>query len=223
MHGKFLNFAASKGIKNNPDDSLQRQLLMSPQTGESSLKCLIFKTVKRMNKHDVEMRVNLRANTNSKSEQYGHLYPYLDRLSTLDTRGVCDFLLTKNTVYGRDVIEGVLTLFSQCVPDMLSFGVAIQLTGLGTFYPSLTSTPFGAASLDAARQMGVDQIVKGVHVRFLPDSTKLDNITSKKFKERCNLSYHMLETVTKVTTAGKTVYYHSYTPINQDPPNEPTP
>lgn len=176
-----------------------------------------------MNKHEVDLRVNLRANTNSKSEQCGNLYPYLDRLSTLDTRGISDFMLTRNTVYGRDVIEGVITLFSQCMPDMLSMGVGVQLNGLGTFYPSLTSTPYGAASLEAARQMGVDQIVKGVHVRFLPDSTKLDNITSKKFKERCSLTYHMLETVTTVVVAGKKVYYRSYTPINQDTPEPPTP
>ena len=38
---------------------------------------------------NIQMRINLRQNTNRKSDQYGFYYPYIDRTGTLDTRGFC--------------------------------------------------------------------------------------------------------------------------------------
>jgi len=46
-------------------------------------------------------------------------------------------------------------------------------------------------------------VVKGIRIRFLPDSASLDNITSVEFKKKCSLeAAHIVET-RKV--AGKTV------------------
>lgn len=179
-----------------------------------------------MNKTDVEMRVNLRENTNEKSDQFGNLYPVIDRYSTLDTRGFCKHVASHNSIYGRDVIEGVATLFANCTVELLSMGIAVQMTGFGTFYPTLQSRPNGVQSAKEAVELGADNIVEGIHVRFLPDSTKLDNITSKKFKERCTLKLHMFEEVTATVVDGKTVYTHTYTPISEkakETPQPPTP
>ena len=176
-----------------------------------------------MNKTDVEMLVNLRENTNEKSDQFGNFYPYLERTSTLDTRGFCKHVAKHNTIYGRDVIEGVATLFANCTVELLSMGIAVQMTGFGTFYPTLQSRPGGVASMKEAVALGADDIVQGVHVRFLPDSTNLDNITSKKFKEQCSLKLHMLEEVTVTEVDGKKVYKHTYTPISEKAKEAPTP
>ena len=175
------------------------------------------------NKHDIEVRVNLRENTNEKSDQFGLLYPVIDRHSTLDTRGLCDHMESHHSVYGREVIEGVVTMFSNCMIEMISSGVAVQLNGIGTFYPTLKSRPGGVANITEARKLGADDIVQGVHVRFLPDSSDLDNITSKKFKERCALKLNMLEEVTVTEVDGKKVYKHTYTPIYEIDETDPTP
>lgn len=173
--------------------------------------------------HDVEMRVNLRKNTNEKSDQFGHYYPYLDRISTLDTRGLVKHIASHNTIYGREVIEGVVTLFSNCIMELLSTGVAVKLTSIGTFYPTLKSRPGGAATLDEARNYGADDLVTGVHVRFWPDGTDLDDITSKTFKERCTLKLHMIEEITVTTVGDKKVYRHTYKPVYEKDENDPNP
>lgn len=175
-----------------------------------------------MNKTDVEIRVNMRENTNQKSDQYGHFYPYIDRMSTLDTRGLCKHVANHNSIYGREVIEGVVLQITSCTLELLSMGVAVQLTGFGTFYPTLQSRYEGVVSMKEAEELGVDTVVEGIHVRFLPDSTDLDNITSKKFKERCALKLHMFETVINTVVDGKKVTKHVYTPISEDHEN-PTP
>ena len=54
--------------------------------------------------NQVEMRVNMRENTNRKSDQYGQLYPYLDRMGTINQRGLCEQIASSDTIYGRAVI-----------------------------------------------------------------------------------------------------------------------
>lgn len=173
--------------------------------------------------NQVEMRVNMRENTNRKSDQYGQLYPYLDRMGTINQRGLCEQIASSDTIYGRAVIEGVTTIFSKKIFENLAMGVAVQLNGIGTFYPTLKSRPGGVASVTEAKNLGADNIVEGIHVRFLPDSTDLDNITSKEFKKRCVLKLNMLETVTTTEVGGKKVYKHSYVPIYEVDDSEPTP
>ena len=173
--------------------------------------------------HDVQVRVNLRKNSNAKSPEYNHLYPYIERTGTIDTRGFCKHIAGHNTIYGREVVEGVVALFSNCLFELLSIGVAVKLDSIGTFYPTLTSRKGGATSLEEARMVGADDLVTGIHVRFLPDSTKLDDTTSKKFKERCSLKLNMLQTITKKTVGDKKKYIYSYTPIYQDEETQPEP
>lgn len=169
------------------------------------------------------MRVNLRENTNRKSDQFGQLYPYLDRMGTIDQRGLCEQIASSDTIFGRAVIDGVTTLFSKKIFENLAMGVAVQLTGIGTFYPTLKSRPGGVSSVTEAKAFGANNIVEGIHVRFLPDSTDLDNITSKEFKKRCSLKLNMLETVNVTDVEGKKVYKHSYEPIYEIDDSDPTP
>ena len=83
------------------------------------------------------MRINLRENTNEKSDQFGRLYPYIDRVNTITQRGLCDHIAEGDTIFGREVINGVVTLFSKNIFDYLSMGVAVQLDSIGIFYPTV--------------------------------------------------------------------------------------
>ena len=110
---------------------------------------------------NIQVRINLRANSNRKSDYYGHLYPYLDRMGTLDTRGFCKHMSDHGTMFDRATIEGVMTTMQGCLVELLSQGVAVKLTGIGTFYPSVESVKGGAQTLEEAESMGADNLVNG--------------------------------------------------------------
>ena len=174
---------------------------------------------------NIQVRINLRKNTNRKSDQYGNLYPYIDRQGTLDTRGFCKHMSDHGTMFDRATIEGVMTTMQGCLVELLSQGVAVKLTGIGTFYPSVESVPGGAATIEEAQAKGADGLVKGVHVRFLPDDTKLDDITSKSMKEKCSLTLHQLkeEDGTYTTPGGQIQKVWKYIPIGQPEADEEEP
>ena len=65
-----------------------------------------------MAKDKIAVRVNLRQNTNQKSDQYGHYYPYLDKNHTLSLRGLARHIADHGSIYTRDVVQGVLTQMS---------------------------------------------------------------------------------------------------------------
>jgi len=160
-------------------------------------------------KQTIEMRINLRSNNDRKSDYYGHLYPYIDRSATLDTRGFCKHMSDHNTLFDRATVEGVMTTMQGCLVELLSQGVAVKLTGIGTFYPTAESIRGGAENLDEARTLGADGLIEGIHVRFLPDGTKLDDITSKAMKKNCSLKLHQLQ-----------VPDGEYTPAGSDRPRK---
>ncbi len=171
--------------------------------------------------NNISLRINLRSNTNQKSDFYGHLYPYLDRVQTLSMRGFCKHMAEHGTMFDRATITGVMTTMQTCLVELLSQGVAVKLDGIGTFYPTVESIKSGAATLAAAEAMGPDALVAGVHIRFLPDGTELDNITSREMKKNCSLRFHQQQVVTgtkTVTTAGgktRKVNIYKYLPIGQ--------
>ena len=172
----------------------------------------------------IEMRINLRANADRKSDYFGHLYPYIDRTGTLDTRGFCKHMSDHNTLFDRATVEGVMTTMQGCLVELLSQGVAVKLTGIGTFYPTAQSVRGGAENLDEARTLGADGLIEGIHVRFLPDGTKLDDITSKAMKKNCTLRLHQLKQDNGTTTvSGKEKKLYKYVPIGDPTPDAPEP
>ena len=86
-----------------------------------------------------------------------------------------------------DVVYGVLTKFKSCLVELVSTGVAVKLDGLGIFYPTLESK--GA---ETPIQYNVEDYVKGIHIRFTPDNTDDESITSRAFLQKCSLNQRML-------------------------------
>ena len=71
------------------------------------------------------------------------------------------------------------------------------------------------AVLNIAAMDGLNpnDIVKAIHIRFLPDSTKLDNLCGPQFKNRCSLELrNIIDTVT-VTVNGKEKKMQTLKPI----------
>lgn len=137
--------------------------------------------------NSIELRVNLRKNNNEKSDQYGKLYAELETNKTLSLRGLAKHIADHNSIYGRDVITGVLTKLSECVIELVAMGQPVKLDGLGTFYPTAKNVSGGLNSIADAKKIAPALQVAGIHVRFDPEGSQLDDITSKKMKERCSL------------------------------------
>ena len=156
--------------------------------------------------------VDLVKNSNEKSDNFGRYYGRAVHTQTLSTRALAKHIADHNSVYGRDVIEGVLMKFSECIPELVSQGIGVKLDGLGIFYPTLQNKPSGVAT-PADFNAGTD--IVGVHVRFRPDGTDLDNLTYKAFKEKTQLRSRNVVTITKTTVDGRVKRTQTYTPIEQ--------
>ena len=136
-----------------------------------------------MANNKITMRYNVRKERNSKSKSFGKFFGVADRLSTLSTRGLAQHMHEHNCPYGLDTIVGVLTRLSSCVPELVAQGVGVKLDGIGTFYPTLKNKTGGS---DTVKDFTAD-LIEGVRVRFTPDGSALDNITSRVFREKVQL------------------------------------
>ena len=167
--------------------------------------------------NSIELRVNLRKNNNEKSDNFGKLYAELDTNKTLSLRGLAKHIADHGSIYTRDVITGVLTKPSECIPELVAQGQPVKLDGLGTFYPSAESAKGGLTDLAEAKNTNPADFVKGIHVRFTPEGEALDNLTSRVFKERCSLTWGNLVEITgkKASASGRTeVPVYKLTPIS---------
>ncbi len=136
----------------------------------------------------IALGINLRKNKISGSAGYGKYYPEVDTQKTLSLRGFAQHMVDHGSIYGRSIVEGVLLQITDCLPELVAQGVPVQLGSLGTFYPT-AEVAKDAAVLNIAAMEGLNpnDIVKAIHIRFLPDSTKLDNLCGPQFKNRCSL------------------------------------
>ena len=113
------------------------------------------------------------------------------------------------------MVEGVLLQIVDCLPELVAQGVPVQLGSLGTFYPTAEVTPKTGAVANIAAMDGLNpnDIVKAIHIRYLPDSTKLDNLCGPKFKNRCTLELRNIIDTQEVTINGKTKKVQTLKPI----------
>ena len=148
--------------------------------------------------------INLRQNKIIGSSAYGKYYPEVDTQKTLSLRGFAKHMTDHGSLYGRAIVEGVLMQITECLPELVAQGVPVQLGNLGTFYPT-AEVAKDAAVLDIPQMDGLNpnDIVKAIHIRFLPDATKLDNLCGPKFKDACTLELRNIIDTQKVTVNGK--------------------
>ena len=152
----------------------------------------------------IAMGINLRQNKIIGSSAYGKYYPEVDTQKTLSLRGFAKHMTDHGSLYGRAIVEGVLMQITECLPELVAQGVPVQLGNLGTFYPT-AEVAKDAAVLDIPQMDGLNpnDIVKAIHIRFLPDATKLDNLCGPKFKDACTLELRNIVDTQKVTVNGK--------------------
>ena len=67
--------------------------------------------------------------------------------------------------------------------ELLQGGQPVKWDGLGTFTPTIESVKGGATEAQLKAGVDVREVINGVHIRFIPENEKGEEITSRKFKD----------------------------------------
>ena len=146
-----------------------------------------------------------RQNTNDGSSAYGKwfLTPYWPE--TLNLRGLIERVAFSQSVYSRDIVEGVITKLTEVMVELLKSGQPVKWDGLGTFTPNIHSS-----GVNDTASVSVEQI-KGVSINFIPENAKGEQLTSKKLKDLCTFDIQgRIETTKKTKTSANGKEYATY-------------
>ena len=95
----------------------------------------------------------VKQNLNQYNAGYGQWYAKVKALETLNTRKLANHISEHGSIYTPDVVYGVLEKFRSCLVEMLLESKKVKIEGLG----------------------------KALHIRFLPEQTTEENISSREF------------------------------------------
>lgn len=134
--------------------------------------------------------VVLAKNNNEENAGFGHYYPRTNKPQTLDLRGLIERVAFDQSVYSRDIIEGVVQRLTSIMVEQLEAAQPIKWEGLGTFSPIVESKKHGCTKAQIlAGKANADDLVKGIHIRFAPENKKHEAITSRKFADLCSFQF----------------------------------
>ena len=114
----------------------------------------------------------------SESVMYGKWYARLKSIETMSMGKLAKHISEHGSVFTEDVVEGVMKKFKTCLLEMLLESKKVKINGLGTFYLTAECQKGGA---DKEEDFNVKEHLKALHIRFLPDQTAEDNISSREF------------------------------------------
>ena len=114
----------------------------------------------------------------SESVMFGKWYARLKSIETLSTERLAKHIFEHGSVFTADVVEGVMKKVKTCLVEMLLESKKVKIAGLGTFYLTCECQKGGA---DKEEDFNVNQHLKALHIRFLPDQAQEDNLSSREF------------------------------------------
>ncbi len=123
----------------------------------------------------------LRKFKNARSSANNRWFAYVNRQGTLSTRGLAQHMVEHGVLTNRADVEAILIKLSECIPELVAQGYGVKLNGIGIFYPTIANVKGGA---ETVADFNLAQNVKGVRFRFPPDSTNLDDLTTKAFGKK---------------------------------------
>ena len=123
----------------------------------------------------------VKQNQNSSSVAYGKWFAQVKTLETLNTRKLAQHISEHGSIYTPDVVYGVLEKFRSCLVEMLLESKKVKIEGLGTFYCTLENEKGGAQKKE---DFNVNRHLRALHIRFLPEQTTEENISSREFLKK---------------------------------------
>jgi len=134
-----------------------------------------------MAKHSLVMGYLLRKNKNATSSAFNRWFAFVDRMGVLSTRGLAQHMIEHGLVSNRAEVESVLIKLSECIPELVAQGYSVKLDSIGIFYPTIANNKGGAES---PSDFNLAKHIAGVRFNFRPDSTDLDDLTTKAFGKK---------------------------------------
>lgn len=151
----------------------------------------------------IKFPVVYKKNTNQYNSAFGKFYPEAERPETLSLRGLVQRVAFDQSVYSQDIIKGVIERLTKVMVELLQSGQAVKWDGLGTFLPGIQATKGGVTKdqlLNGDAKASLAMSIAGVTINFIPENSKGDELTSRKFKDLCEFE---LKGVVKLTKVGK--------------------
>ena len=149
----------------------------------------------------IQFPIVYKQNQNAESSGYGKYYPYAWKPDTLTLRGLIERVAMDQSVYSRDIVEGVIQRLTKVMVELLQAGQPVKWDGLGTFTPTVESVKGGYSEAQIKAGASVRDVIAGVHIRFIPENEKGEEITSRKFKD---LVTFMVEGIALRVEVGQT-------------------
>ena len=141
-------------------------------------------------------------NQNVQSAAYGKYYPEAYPPETLSLRGLIERVAFDQSVYSRDIVEGVIQKLTRVMVELLTGGQPVKWDGLGTFTPKIESVKGGVTEAQLkAGSVSVRDTIEGVHIRFIPENEKGEELTSRRMKDAITFSVEGVKILTKVGVA----------------------
>lgn len=145
--------------------------------------------------------VVLEQNQNDQSTAYGKYFPQTySPKEALNLKGLIQLVAMDQSVFSEDIARGVIDRLGAVMVELLSSGQSVKWDGLGTFRPTVESK--GKAD---PNDYDVNTDVVGIHIRFIPQNDKGEELTSKKFADLCTFNCVGVWEKKKVVVKGKTV------------------
>jgi len=122
----------------------------------------------------------LRKFKNARSSSNNRWFAYVNKTGLLTTRGLANHMIEHGMTNKAEVLA-MLAKLSECIPELVAQGYSVKLDGIGIFYPTIANVKGGAES---PAEFNLATNVKGVRFKFRPDSTDLDDLTTKAFGKK---------------------------------------
>ena len=102
-------------------------------------------------------------------------------LETLSLRDMAKHITSHGSPYTVDVVMGVLEAYRNCLIEQLLESKKVKVEGLGTFYVTIANKEGGEKDLE---KFNIGTIAQGLRLRFLPDASQEENLSSKEFLKK---------------------------------------
>ena len=160
------------------------------------------------------MVINLRQNKNDDSTAYGKFFAEVDTKEPLNLKGFAKHMTGHGKIADYQMCVLVLGQVVECMSELLAQGQPVKLDGLGTFSPSVDGQKQGKNSLAKAVEAGPDAMINGIKIKFTPENTKGEKLTSRAFKDQCVFEFGYVVESEIRTVDGKQKRVQKKTPIS---------
>ena len=159
--------------------------------------------------------VNLRQNKNQYNSGFGKYYPEADTKEPLNLKGFARHLAEHGKLVDYPMAVLVLQNIVSCLKEMIAQGQPVKLDGFGTFSPTIESDGRKVkTSVEDSLNVGLETLIAGVHLRFMPENSKGEKLTSRALKDECTFKAAYVIESKKKTVDGKERTYQEKIPIS---------